>query len=191
MYNRSVLMLALLFGLNGCATKQESIANVDINNTTITSDAKMVSYINNIRSKGATCAPAAPPLQFNSALKAAAAAHAKDMALSQKLSHIGSGTATDPAKKSIGVGSTHIDRILYFGFPKRVNKLVGEEITYTKFNITGSQNYDVNFKKAISNLMNDREHCKNIMNRRFTDIGMAMYKANDRYYFVMDLGENR
>jgi uncharacterized protein YkwD len=183
------VILALLLSVNGCATKQDGIGNSNTNNTSMSTESRMVQYVNSIRQKGATCAPPAPPLRLNSALEAAAAAHAKDMALNNTLSHTGSGTATDPAKSALGAGSTHIDRILYFGFPNKPGRLLGEDLTYSKFSISKSKDYFVNFKKAMTNLMNDRVHCESIMNPRFTDVGMAMYKSDDRYYFAMTLGE--
>ncbi len=184
-------MLALLLGLSGCATKQENIGNGNINDTSISTQSRMAQYVNSIRQQGATCAPPAAPLRLNSALESAAAAHAKDMALNNTLSHTGSGTASDPAKSALGVGSTHVDRILYFGFPNKPGSLLGENISYSKFRISGSKDYFVNFKKVISNIMHDRTHCEIMMNPRFTDIGMAMYKSDDRYYFAMTLGENK
>ena len=182
------LLLALLL-LGGCATKQNSIHANDQNNSHGDMQSKMVAYVNNIRQKGATCAPPAGTLVYNSSLERAAQAHAKDLALNNKFSHTGSGTATDPAKSAIGVGSSHIERILYFGYPNKPGKLLGENLSYTKFKKHGTQDYYTHFKNAIKNLMSDRTHCENIMNPRFTDIGMGMYKSDDRYYFVMNLGE--
>lgn len=184
-------ILILLLGLSGCATKQENISNGDINNTSMSIQSRMAQYVNSIRQQGATCAPPAAPLRLNSALESAAAAHAKDMALNNSFSHTGSGTASDPAKSALGVGSTHVERILYFGFPHKPERLVGENLAYSKFRTTGTKDYYTNFKHAISNLINDRAHCEIIMNPRFTDIGMAMYKSDDRYYFAMTLGENK
>lgn len=183
------VILALLLAVNGCATKQDGIANSNTNNTSMSTESRMAQYVNSIRQNGATCAPPAAPLRLNSALEAAAAAHAKDMALNNTLSHTGSGTATDPAKSALGVGSTHVDRILYFGFPNKPGRLLGENITYSKFRTTGTKDYFANFKNAISTIVKDRTHCEIMMNPRFTDIGMAMYKSDDRYYFAMTLGE--
>ena len=183
------LLLIVLFALSGCATKQNSVNKESTRAASSDIQSKMVAYVNSIRQKGAVCAPPAPPLTYNILLERAAQAHAKDMALNNKLSHTGSGTATDPAKSAVGVGSSHIERILYFGYPNKVGNLLGENITYTKFKSVGSKDYFTNFKQAIKNLMNDRTHCEIIMNPRFSDIGMGMYKTDDRFYFVMDLGE--
>ncbi len=187
---RELLLLVVLL-LGGCATKQNSIHTNDQNSSHGDMQSKMVEYVNYIRQKGATCAPPAPPLHYNQSLEQAAKSHAKDMALNRKLSHKGSGTDTDLAKRAAGVGSTHIERILYFGYPNKVGNLLGETITYTKLKRSGSNDYFSHFKRAIKNLMDDRVHCETVMNPRFTDVGMGMYKGNDRYYFVMDLGERK
>lgn len=179
----------MLITLVGCATKEINLNGVNQGDSYDSVQSRMVAYVNSIRQKGAVCAPPAPPLAYSSALERAAQAHAKDMALNNKLSHTGSGTVTDPAKSAVGVGSSHVERILYFGYPNKVGNLLGENITYVKFKSTGSQDYFTNFKKAIQNLVKDRTHCEIIMNPRFTDIGMGMYKTDDRFYFAMDLGE--
>ena len=183
------LFFILLLTLGGCATKQNSLNSGSAGASSSDMQARMVAYVNSIRQKGAVCAPPAPALAYNSSLERAAQAHAKDMALNNKLSHTGSGTATDPAKSAIGVGSSHVERILYFGYPNKVGNLLGENITYTKFSKSGTEDYFTNFKAAISTIMHDRAHCEIVMNPRFTDIGMGMYKTDDRFYFAMDLGE--
>ena len=180
---------SLLVLFSACATDGSSLNSENRISSSSDMQSKMVAYVNTIRQQGATCAPPAAPLAYNSSLERAAQAHAKDMALNNRLSHTGSGTATDPAKSAVGVGSTHVERILYFGYPKKEGKLLGENITYTKFNIVKTQDYMTNFKKAVKNVIDDRVHCEILMNPRFTDIGMSMYKSDDRYYFVMNLGE--
>jgi len=150
---------------------------------------EFLKMVNEIRAKGAYCAPAAPPLRLNNYLETAAAAHAKDMALHGFLGHIGSGTQTDPAKKAPGIGSYFMDRILFFGYPAKSYDQVGENATLTK----DKQNYKfplkTHFKKALELYVNDPPHCKILLNPRFKDVGIGVYKSGKKYYWVMDLGE--
>ncbi len=187
------ISLVALLSLSGCATKEGNLsqpqAATNINITDNTMESKMVAYVNSLRAKGATCGPAAPRLNLNSALKHAASSHAKDMALNSIFSHSGSGTATDPAKSALGVGSSHIERFLYFGFPNKPGKLVGEVLGKSKFTVTHTKDFMANAKHAINNLMKDQPHCEIIMNPRFTDIGIGVYKNDGAYYVDIDLGE--
>ena len=180
---------SLLFLFNACATDGSSVESENRISSSSDMQSKMVAYVNSIRQKGAVCSPPAAPLSYNSSLERAAQAHSKDMALNNKLSHTGSGTATDPAKSAVGVGSTHIERILYFGYPNKTGHLLGENVTYTKFSKTKSKDYFTNFKAAMETIMHDRAHCEIVMNPRFNDIGMGLYATDDRVYFTMALGE--
>jgi len=150
---------------------------------------KMLSYVNQIRTRGATCAAATTPLEWNKFLEDAAKSHTIDMAESGVVSHAGTGTSYDPARKTIGVGSTFIDRIKYFGYPAQKGKLAGENLNRVSIKLTKSDKPMPNFKRAIQNLINDKPHCEIIMNPRFDDIGMYIVRKGKYYYFAMELGE--
>ena len=150
---------------------------------------QMLSYVNQIRTRGASCAGPTTPLAWNRLLENAAKSHAIDMAESGVISHAGTGTSYDPAKKAMGIGSTFIDRIKYFGYPVKKGQLVGENLNRTSIKLTKSDKPMPNFKRAIQNLINDEPHCKIIMNPRFNDIGMYIVRKGKYYYFTMELGE--
>ncbi len=183
------ITFVLLFFFSACATNKSSLNKENRIDSRSNMQSKMLAYVNNIRQNGATCAAPASPLTYNSFLQKSAEAHARDMAINNKLSHTGSGTETDPAKKSIGIGSTYVERILYFGYPNKPGKLLGESLAFTKFNKNSKKDYYDHFKEAVKNLMNDTTHCKIIMNPRFSNVGMSMQRGKDGYYLVIDLGE--
>ncbi len=149
---------------------------------------ELLAMINAIRVSGTYCAPATSPLRLNKYLEQAAISHARDMALNNFLSHIGSGTSSDPARKAPGVGSNFMERIIFFGYPMRAYDLVGENVTLTK---TKRQRLSIkkHFQKALKLYVEDPPHCKILMNPRFRDVGIGVYKKGKKYYWVMDLGE--
>ena len=197
---RKTLLLASIVAIisnSGCSTNtpastiNSSVPNVSNSISLGSQKEQMLSYINQIRAKGAVCAPPAGPLSWNNTLEQVAQSHVKDMALNDTVTHMGSGTSLDPAKSGIGMGSTFIDRIKYFGYSVKTGQLVGENLTKTSVKMTKSNEIIPNFKRAIANLINDKPHCEIIMNPRFKDIGMAMFKRGDNYYFTMELAERQ
>jgi len=169
--------------LNKTNKIQKAYSNISLSNFS----SYTINYINKIRAKKSSCAPATTPLKYNNALEAAAMAHAKDMALNKYLEHFGSGSATDVAKTQNS--SKFYERILFFGYPAKTYDLVGEGVTYTKYKAYKTKNLKKLFKYAMDTLMNDYEHCKIIMNPRFKDVGVGYYQTKDRVYWVLDLGE--
>jgi len=151
--------------------------------------AEFVNEIANIRAKGAQCGGPVDPLSPNSQLEAAAKAHAKDMAVNHFVQHDGSGTVTDPARKANGIGSTFINRIIFFGYPAKTHDLVGETIARTKDSSVKSDDIKKHFKQALRIILNDPPHCKIIMNPRFKDVGIGVYRVKDGYYWTIDYGE--
>jgi uncharacterized protein YkwD len=201
MYKKiALLSIISIFSINGCSSAthralkapQKRFANVEINSNKYLSSQEsneVLSYINSIRNKGAKCAPPAPPLYSNGALERAAISHSKDMAINNFLQHNGSGTELDAAKPKGALHSTFVDRITYYGYPVKPNLLVGENITFTKFKNTKSSKFSDNYKKAVDNWLNDEQHCKILMNPRFTYAGVGYQKTRDKYYFTLDLAE--
>lgn len=179
------LSLAVIISNSGCSSK-DTAAPVNKNVLNI---ANMSSYISDIRVKGSTCAAPAKPVRWSSTLATIAKSHVKDIAEMGKMTHNGSGSMLDPARPSINVGSTFVDRMKYFGYGTKVGQLVGENLAKTSIKLTKSDKPMPNFKRAIANLMKDRVHCESIMNPRFNEIGMAIHRKGDHYYFVMELGE--
>ena len=151
--------------------------------------AYFVNEIANIRAKGAKCGGPTTALTPNPNLEAAAKAHAKDMAINHFVQHDGSGTITDPARKSNGIGSTFIDRVIYFGYPAKTHDLVGETITHTKNSVLKTDDVRKHFRSALKLILNDPPHCKILMNPRFKDVGIGVYKTKDGYYWAIEYGE--
>jgi len=151
--------------------------------------AEFINQISNIRAKGLDCAPPADALEPNLKLEEAAKAHAKDMAINHMVEHDGSGTVTDPARKSEGIGSTFIDRIIFFGYPVRVHSLVGETLAHTKDVYVQSSDIKEHFKKALDTIIKDEKQCAILMNNRFKNIGIGAYKSKDGYYWAFDYAE--
>ncbi len=157
---RKILLLASIAAIisnSGCSTNTPSspinnnVPNVSNSILSAPQKEQMLSYINQIRAKGAVCAPPAGLLSWNNTLEQVAQSHVKDMALNDTVTHMGSGTALDPAKSGIGMGSTFIDRIKYFGYSVKTGQLVGENLTKTSIKLTKSNKVmPISLKLSIS-----------------------------------------
>jgi len=150
---------------------------------------KLLNYLNSVRSHGNSCGPSAPPVTWNRELELASIAHSKDMAINNFLGHLGSGKATDPARKGPGQGSNFYERIMYSGYPIKPGSLAGEILTYTKFRIVGNQEPYEHFVHAINNFLKSPAHCHIMMNPRFKDVGIAAYKDKEKMYWTIEFGE--
>ena len=152
---------------------------------------RLLGKINAIRANGAPCSRvSAPPVRWNKKLVDAAKAHTQDMATHHYLGHMGSGTSTDVARKALGAGSNFYERILYFGYPVKPGELAGEILTYTKYNIVGNRQPLDHFDHAIENFLRSPRHCALLMNPRFSDVGIAAYKDNEKIYWDIEFGES-
>jgi uncharacterized protein YkwD len=190
----TIVTLSLIFTACSNSTKevkpQQNLTAIDKNEINISPyKAQFVNEIANIRAKGTMCGGPTDALRANPQLERAAKAHAKDMATNHFVQHDGSGTATDPARKSMGIGSTFINRIIFFGYPAKTHDLVGETIAFTKDSLVKSKDIKVHFKKALQIILNDPAHCKILMNPRFKDVGIGAYRAKDGYYWAIEYGE--
>jgi len=126
---------------------------------------------------------------WNPSLAKAANAHARDMASNNFLGHLGSGKAIDFARKGPGQGSNFYERIIFFGYPIKPGQLAGEILTYTKDNIVGSIEPMPHFKHSIENFLKSPAHAAILVNNRFTDVGVAAYRADNKIYWVIEFGE--
>jgi uncharacterized protein YkwD len=126
---------------------------------------------------------------WNPNLAKAAGAHARDMASNNFLGHLGSGKALDFARKAPGQGSNFYERIIFFGYPIRPTQLAGEILTYTKDNIVMSPEPMPHFKHSIENFLKSPAHASILVNNRFTDVGVAAYRADNKIYWVIEFGE--
>lgn len=177
--------------LNSCSQSTPSlnkkIINPQISATQL--DYSFIQDLNQLRAKGTACSSPTTPLHFNSYLKKAAMAHAKDMAFNNFLEHDGSGDSLDVAKNKDIRQSSFIERILFFGYEAKPYNLLGEVVTKTKFKKDKKSDTKAHFQRALKAFINDPDHCKVLMNPRFKDVGVGYYKAKDGYYWVIDLGE--
>jgi uncharacterized protein YkwD len=151
---------------------------------------RMLSTINSIRSTGNQCGPSARPLGWSVPLEDAARMHARDMSFNNHLTHLGSGTKYDLAKKDDGRGSNFYERILYSGYPVKSGELAGEILTYTKYSITGNKDPLENFDRAVKNFLRSPSHCGILMNNRFKDVGVSAYEDGEKIYWVIEFGES-
>ena len=191
-----IFTIIAIFTIASCSSNNEQLnthkrSTTNTNYTSFnTHRSEMLDYINSYRVKGASCAPATHPLNWENHLEIAAQSHSRDMAVNNYLKHIGSGTELDPAKSAYNTGSTFIERILYFGYPGKPSDMLGEDLNRVSIKLTKSADLMANYKRAIDNLIKDRTHCKILMNPKFKDVGAAIIRNGDYYFFTLDLGEH-
>ncbi len=127
---------------------------------------RLVKMLNDVRIKGSKCGdrfyPAASPLRGDNRLTRSAHIHALDMAQRNRLSHRGRD------------GSNAGERIKAAGYKW---KAFGE-------NIGEGYNKPDDILKAW---LESEDHCKNIMNPDFRDIGVAVAKKNGKAFWVLVL----
>jgi uncharacterized protein YkwD len=118
-------------------------------------------------------------LQWSDALYSAAYEHSQDMAESDTFAHEGSGTSSDWTGYDPGKKSTVVERIENNGYGKW--KYLGE-------NIAAGIAMDT-AQIAVNAWIDSDEHCANLMNPDFKEVGMAMAR-NDRsaytHYWTQD-----
>ncbi len=147
--------------------------------------------INQARSKQQDCGregikKPVDPLTWNDALYKAAYEHSEDMAESNTFSHDGSGTNSDWTAQILLLtrGSTFDERIINNGYSNF--RTIGE-------NLTVGTNGDL-AQKAINAWLKSDEHCKNLMNPAYKEVGMAhVEKAGTKYthYWSQEFGAKR
>jgi len=125
----------------------------------------------------------APPLTWSDELYYAAYEHSYDMAKSDWWGHDGSGTDNDWTAKvqNLGRGSTVRERIENNNYTNW--RTIGE-------NIAGGTVMDTP-EEAVDGWMNSPDHCKNIMNPNFKEVGMAVVQeptSSLNYYWTQDFG---
>ncbi len=125
----------------------------------------------------------APPLGWSDELYHASYEHSYDMAKSDWFSHDGSGSANDWTSQvqSLGRGSKMDER--------------AENNNYTNWrylgeNIAAGTDMD-EAREAVIGWMNSPDHCKNMMNPNFKEVGLSVvYDENSyyKYYWTQDFG---
>jgi len=116
--------------------------------------------------------PAAPALTWNNELYASAYEHSVDLATSNTFSHYGSGTASDITGSNNENQSYFIDRIEVNGYLNYT--VIGENVA------GGHESIDA----AIAGWIISPAHCTNLMNSKFTEMGVAVATNNNSDYGI-------
>lgn len=147
---KKILCLALPLGLLLLSAVAQSAPYQVLRFAT---NAAMLAEVNKYRTRPQRCGhvlyPAAKPLKWNKALRLAAYYHAYDMALYGYFDHVGRD------------GSTFTHRMARAGYGKF--KSAAENIAAGTFD----------YREVVALWMQSPGHCRNIMDARLTEMGMA------------------
>jgi len=140
-----------------------------------------ISNINQIRMNPNICSNASTQLLYNRKLEFAAKSYP-----TKNISSFLDSNASVSNNKSF------LQRVKDFGYILKANKPIAELLAFTKYNVTQSNDIDINFKHALENLIKNPESCKLLMNPKFKDVGVAFKRTNLGYYWIIELagGEN-
>ncbi|NIO03852.1 MAG: CAP domain-containing protein [Proteobacteria bacterium] len=161
-----ILALTLAIALLGCSAPKRGPVVVNENTflqceSSRAVESKMVALINHARSSTPRCGQkrflAVKPVRWNPDLARVALNHSMDMANHDFLSHKGSN------------GSSVEKRVREAGYAWRS---VGE-------NISGGRETS---EQVVSAWLNSVDHCDNIMNPSFTEIGVACFRNSSSKY---------
>jgi len=152
--------------------------DIDVSIPTI-SEALKSEYllaINQARTKAQDCHsrgtfPSTTNLTWNDKLYNAAYEHSQDLIASKIFAHKGSGTESDWSGYALGKSSDLVDRSETYGYEW---SRLGE-------NLAGGTTMSTAQEAVISWLESDN-HCENLMNPNFTEVGMAMIKDENSLY---------
>ena len=132
--------------------------------------------VNQARAKEQDCASkgkfrATTAVVWNEKLYKASYEHIQDLIASKTFEHEGSGTESDWAGYALGKKSTQVERVESYGYSWRG---LGE-------NLAGGQKIDT-ATKAVEAWLKSDEHCENLMNPLFEEMGMVMIYNEDSLY---------
>ena len=142
--------------------------------------------VNKARSKNQVCGEkgffhATTSLEWSDKLYKSSYEHTQDLIESKTFNHIGSGTKSDWTGYSLYKQSTFQERIETYGYRW---KYIGE-------NLGGGTEIDAP-KKMVDGWLASDNHCINLMNPDYTEMGMAMIKDESSlytYYWTQNLGK--
>jgi uncharacterized protein YkwD len=160
----TMFFLPLIFALvTSCTKEAVPVVNSSDPTPTTVNKTMLLQLVNDARKKGCNCgetyyAPVAP-LTWNDQLEKAAYNHSNDMFKKNYFSHTGSD------------GSSSGERINRVGYNW---KFYGENIA----------NGYTNEKEVIAGWLSSPGHCRNIMNKNYTEMGIAKVGA----YWTQDFG---
>ena len=172
-----LIIIIIIYTVNRNQTtehQETSVSSSVVVDNSVEMEAEVLSLVNDIRSKGATCGGVykspVPELEWNEQLARAAEDHSRDMADKNYFSH----TSLN--------GRTFVTRITNAG--------------YTGYTTLG-ENIAAGYSTAndvVNGWMNSPGHCNNIMNPSFKDLGVGYaYNSGSRYrnYWTQDFGRKR
>ncbi len=165
-------------GEGGGAKSTSTPTDSSISSALKTTNSAILEAINNARAEARDCNDGrgivgpSVALTWNSELYASAYEHSNDLATSDTFSHDGSGTASDITGSNNGNASRFDARINANGYAGYT--LIGE-------NIAGGQE---SIELALKAWLKSPNHCRNIMEREFTEIGVAVVTNPDSTYGI-------
>jgi len=188
---RLYFVLAMLFILGGCGAQKHVMPpmrtvqplphSVPMPDSTV--KRHYLDAVNRMRTETRQCGNriyrSAKPLRWNENLYRAAYEHSKDMAECSHFSHSGSGTQSDRTAKveNLRRCSTFVNRIEHNGYLGY--RGVSENIAY------GAKSVESVMQQWITS----EGHCRNIMNPKYTEFGMAQVRSgNGTYYWTQNFG---
>jgi len=188
---RIALILFVLFMVSACGDSKrvaypvKSVASVPHVSPRLDTRTQVnyLAAVNRMRAKtrkcGNTVYKAAKPLRWNTALYKASYEHSNDMAVCSYFSHKGSGKQSDwtAQKQKLGQCSSFVNRIENNGYIR--HRGISENIAY------GANSIETVMQQWIGS----KDHCKNIMNPLYTEVGMAeVVSENGIHYWTQNFG---
>ncbi|MCK4442871.1 MAG: CAP domain-containing protein, partial [Sulfurovaceae bacterium] len=176
-----LLMISVMFLLIGCGEQSPSTTynkSINVNSIEKPLQRKILKAINQARSQARDCHDGlgliqpSQPLSLNDELYNSAYEHSNDLAQSNTFSHEGSGTEYDITGYNKGRASLFYERIEAHGYVDY--KIVGE-------NIAGGQK---TIDEVMEAWLNSPDHCANIMNPRYKEVGIAIVTNPDSTYGI-------
>jgi len=186
--------LALIYSIPsimfvGCeeqgATDSTMVSDPNVTLALKTSNLKILEVINQARAEARDCHDGqglvgpSQPLTWNADLYSSAYEHSNDLATSDTFSHKGSGVESDITGSNNGKQSLFNERIKANGYVDY--EIIGENIAGGKATI----------ESAVDAWLESPAHCTNIMEKDFTEIGVAVVvnlESRYRVYWTQNFG---
>jgi uncharacterized protein YkwD len=173
---------ALLISLVAVAVGAKSLVHISPPKLSKAKINEYLRIINSARAQTQDCGiygvkSPAKPLRWNYNLYKAAYEHSRDMAMNDFLEHYGPNTKYDLTGKIYGT-SNQFKRARANGY--KHNDYVGENILYG--------NYHFSPQRVVDLFIEHDEHCPNMMNKRFKDVGVAYYynpQTGNEYWTIV------
>ena len=185
---KTLIMVATVSLFIGCGNSSvKTTANTEkLTNHSIESQEVILEAINKARAVQRDCQDGkglvgpSEPLIWNIELYNAAYEHSQDLAYSDTFSHTGSGTQYDKTAEELGRGSFFDERIARNGYEDYSS--IGENIAVGQKNIG----------EVVDAWLASPEHCANVMNPAFAEVGVAIVlNKNSKYgiYWTQNFGD--